>query len=104
MKSRRAIGHIIAIAILAVVLIVAVWGAASYVDQRQLRSTYITGTFQGYTSVNTGSGDQYIVRVSNATVTCDSWGMTTTDIYTLTHVREGQTITMSLACSNIVVG
>jgi hypothetical protein len=101
--KRRAIGHIIAFVIIVIVLILVVATIANYYDQRQLHNSYVSGTFQGYTTVNTGSGDQYIVKISNATITCDSWTMTTADIYTLTHVQPGQEITMSLACSNIAV-
>ena len=102
--KRRAIGHIIAFVITVVVLILGVAIAASYYSQKQLQSSYITGTFQGLTTVNTGSGDQYIVKISNATLTCESWTMTTADLYTLTHLQAGRTVTMSLACSEIAVG
>lgn len=101
--KRRGIGHIIAFIIILVVLVFVVATVASYYDQKQLRNSYIGGSFEGYTTVNTGSGDQYIVKISNATITCDSWAMTTADIYTLTHVQTGQELTMSLACSNIAV-
>jgi len=103
-RERRGIGHVVVIVVVAVILIFVVWSVASYFSQRQLQSTYVSGTFQGYTMVNTGGGDQYIVKISNTTVTCDSWTMTTADIYTLTHLEQGQTVTMSLACSNIAVG
>jgi hypothetical protein len=104
MRKRRGIGHIIAFIIILIVVVIVIFAVTSYYNQIQLRNTSISGDFQGSTTVNTGSGDQYIVRISNATITCDSWTMTTADIYTLTHLQAGQTVTMSLACSNIVVG
>ena len=104
MTKRKGIGHIIAFAIIAIILTLVVAALANYYGQKQLRNSHITGTFQGYTTVNTGSGDQYIVKISDATVTCDSRTMTTADIYALTHLQARQTVTMSLVCSNIVVG
>ena len=102
--KRRGIGHIIAFIIILIVLVFVVAIVTNYYDQKQLHNSYISGSFQGYTTVNTGNGDQYIVKIANATITCDSWAMTTADIYALTHVQQGQRLTMSLACSNIAVG
>lgn len=102
--KRKGIAHIIAFFIIAVVVLLVFVSATHYYGQRQLGNSYITGTFQGSTTVNTGSGDEYLVKISNATVTCDSWTMTTADIFTLTHLQAGTKVTMSLLCSNIAVG
>ena len=102
--KRKGIAHLIAFAIIVIVILIIVIAIANYYSQKELSNSYIAGTFQGITTVNTGSGDKYIVKISNATVTCDSWAMTTADIYTLTHLQQGQSVTMSLSCSNIAVG
>jgi hypothetical protein len=102
--KRKGMAHIFAFFIIVIVVLLIIVSAAHYYSQRQLGNSYITGTFQGSTTVNTGNGDEYIVKISNATVTCDSWTMTTADIYTLTHLQAGTKVTMSLVCSNIAVG
>lgn len=102
--KRKGVAHILAFFIIVVLVLLVIMSAEHYYSQKQLGNSHITGTFQGSTTVNTGSGDEYIVKISNATVTCDSWTMTTADIYALTHMQPGQKLTMSLACSNIAVG
>ncbi len=102
--KRRGFGHIVAFLLIVVVLILVLAAVANYYTERQSQNSYITGTFQGYSAVNKGQGDQYIVRISNATITCNSWSMSASDIYTLTHLESGQTVTMSLDCSDVAVG
>ncbi len=102
--KRRGIGHVVAFILIVIVLILVVVAVTNYYGERQLRNSYISGVFQGYSTVNTGQGDRYIVKISNATITCDSWAMGAGDIYALTHATAGATVTMSLACTNVVVG
>jgi len=104
MTKRRGIGHIIAALAIIIILILVFLAVSEYLSQRQEGNSYISGVFQGFTTVNKGSGDEYIVRISNATITCDSTSMDSSDIYALTHLQPGQEVTMSLSCSNIVVG
>lgn len=101
--QRSGMGHILfALGIIVIILFFG-WLIAGWYSNYEQTHNYVSGTFEGYSTVNPWNGDQYIIRLSTATVTCNSWQMGSNDVYTLTHAQNGQQISMTLACTNVVV-